>query len=414
MTLPSTARSYGVALAVLVGGCNADLLDNPTGLRCDPNRTPSCAGGFICIDEICVDPSYAIDGGPWQNTAALKPNGSQEAAATSPGVESGNGAEATPATSPDDTSAFEQTLVIEHDGPDVTVADAGDAGSAGSDDVTGNAHGSPNVDGMLDTTRDSDNASDFDNIGGPAETANPNVTGPAATIDGAGGRDTTAPANTGEAPTTTPPATSTTSPHEGQTTEAGTNTEPPTTTSPAPSTTLPSESETSDDDEPTGPAPCSVSCVAPQHGSATCEGNLCTIQCDANRDECDGDCVNTNTDMQHCGECNTMCNAPANAAPSCIAGKCDFTCHDGFDECSGGCIDTQTDVNHCGDCETHCKSNDGTPRCDRGQCKVDCPGEETYCDGACIDLTQDPENCGECGNSCLLGLCVEGECLLVL
>lgn len=457
-------RYAGVALAFLTAACNSDLLDNPFGLRCDHGRTPPCAGGFVCVDDICVHPSTALDGGPWQNTAALRPSGSHGDDEASREAGHGDAAGTTTTSSATDaTSAFEQTLVVEGNGVDTAAADAGDAGSTESCDVDGDAAANSDIDRSPDDTSDAEGTLASYEPGPRTDTPNGDTTGPS----------TTGPSET----PTTPPATS---------------------------TTQPNDTPTSDDDEPTGPAPCLVSCVAPQHGSAVCEGNVCTIRCEGDRIECDGRCVNTDDDIEHCGTCDEVgdaveagaarcddgncgiacdpgltlcdgacvdtktsvrncgdcgaacqtgevcasgectlncasgteecagacvdlasspahcgachaaCSAPANAQAVCVGSTCDFVCRDDFEECSGSCVDTQTDVNHCGGCGTRCESHDGSPRCDRGTCKADCRSGENYCDGTCVDLMEDPENCGECGNDCLLGICIEGECLLVL
>jgi hypothetical protein len=82
-------------------------------------------------------------------------------------------------------------------------------------------------------------------------------------------------------------------------------------------------------------------------------------------------------------------------------------------QCGDACIDTQTDVNHCGNCDKVCPAvSGGVATCTRGQCGVSCAAGNSACGGKCFDLLTDPLNCGACGKKCagkkqcLLGLCV--------
>jgi len=91
----------------------------------------------------------------------------------------------------------------------------------------------------------------------------------------------------------------------------------------------------------------------------------------------------------------------------CIAGLClqpfqTSYCPTGFSYCHGQCINTQSDPNHCGGCNVQCPY--GIP-CTFGACTiVEAP--------LCSNTQTDPSNCGRCGNVCPLGqTCSSGACV---
>ena len=74
--------------------------------------------------------------------------------------------------------------------------------------------------------------------------------------------------------------------------------------------------------------------------------------------------------------------------------------------CNGACIDTSSDMLHCGSCDNACPQ--GTA-CQGSQCI--CEGGGSLCGGNCLDVTSDALNCGACGNACAPGqACVSGSC----
>ncbi|MCA9707344.1 MAG: hypothetical protein KDK70_15935, partial [Myxococcales bacterium] len=139
---------------------------------------------------------------------------------------------------------------------------------------------------------------------------------------------------------------------------------------------------------------------------------------------CYGDCINPQTDMEHCGASDDCAGANAGVACSqdqvCINGQC--TCLEGI-SCDGECIDPDTHAAFCGasgDCEG---PNAGqacgeSQECVDGQCT--CIGG-ILCDGQCIDPDTDAAYCGAsgdcagpnagqaCGPSapCTAGACIE-------
>ncbi|MEM1008462.1 MAG: hypothetical protein AAGJ35_05610, partial [Myxococcota bacterium] len=65
---------------------------------------------------------------------------------------------------------------------------------------------------------------------------------------------------------------------------------------------------------------------------------------------------------EHCGSCYNTCRANE----YCIEGRCRLVCPEGKLACSGQCIDPQTDPNHCGICGGRCVSG----VCQKSQCVI--------------------------------------------
>jgi len=86
--------------------------------------------------------------------------------------------------------------------------------------------------------------------------------------------------------------------------------------------------------------------------------------------------------------------------------------------CGDVCVDTATDLQHCGGCDTVCGPLDhGMPACTMSACAVgacdsgfdDCDKDVTT--GCEAEFAIDTKNCGVCGNTCGAGqLCVSGAC----
>lgn len=91
--------------------------------------------------------------------------------------------------------------------------------------------------------------------------------------------------------------------------------------------------------------------------------------------QCDGVCVDTNSDPAHCGSCDSPCSAPPGAEATCSLGECGFVCPEGFHACDGMCVDnfaTATCGNSCAPCPT---TGNGAATCDGVSCSFICePG----------------------------------------
>ena len=131
---------------------------------------------------------------------------------------------------------------------------------------------------------------------------------------------------------------------------------------------------------------------------------MCVDSCADGTESCDGACVDTQTDPQHCGACGDACDADQ----LCELGSCVDACSDATTECSGGCVDTETDVDHCGGCGNECAPSE---TCEEGICVVGCAPPNELCDGLCVDTDTDVNHCGGCGIACDVDeVCVLGSC----
>lgn len=180
---------------------------------------------------------------------------------------------------------------------------------------------------------------------------------------------------------------------------------------------------------------------------ASCASPIVGAECRAGWLECNGLCVNVDTDEHNCGVCGHECGPyectggtcgplrqheedsgldasmslpdaglDASTAPGVGKGGIGSPfspdsglsgCALGQTECSGQCADTQVDPDHCGDCDTACGSD---KFCVRGACDPDCEAPLSLCNHQCIDFDMDPLNCGSCGRMCTSGICTNGKC----
>jgi hypothetical protein len=121
--------------------------------------------------------------------------------------------------------------------------------------------------------------------------------------------------------------------------------------------------------------------------------------------DCGGECVDLDTDPQHCGACPNACEP----TQSCVGGAC--ACALGTIDCGGQCVDVSADPFRCGGCDNVCAAQE---HCRQGSCA--CRPGLTDCSGACMDLQTDEGHCGACGNACNAGseqVCVNGNCLVI-
>ena len=109
--------------------------------------------------------------------------------------------------------------------------------------------------------------------------------------------------------------------------------------------------------------------------------------CEAWQDCCDGVCTDLTNDPENCGQCGEVCGDGHTCQDAeCGCGDGD-PCEAGLSCCFGGtdwsCVDTETDLLHCGACEAPCPSD--LPLCDQGACYCTCGdgiydvGEELFC-----------------------------------
>lgn len=167
-------------------------------------------------------------------------------------------------------------------------------------------------------------------------------------------------------------------------------------------------------DTSTGPdtAPVAPPAVPPETAPPAASG------CAPGLTDCGGVCVDTASDLNHCGACGAVCESGL-VPVECRSSVCErANCPVGITYCGAvdGCRDTMTDPGHCGGCQQPCA--DGT--CAGGVCGGGDGGGEgaggcdlglTDCGGVCTDLN-DNANCGACGAACGAGqTCTDGICV---
>ncbi len=78
-------------------------------------------------------------------------------------------------------------------------------------------------------------------------------------------------------------------------------------------------------------------------------------------------------------------------------------------ECDDECVSTNTDIDHCGECANECDSDEA---CVGGECTTECMGDLQLCDNRCVDYDIDSDHCGQCDNPCDDGQgCSDGTCV---
>lgn len=132
--------------------------------------------------------------------------------------------------------------------------------------------------------------------------------------------------------------------------------------------------------------------------------------CPSGSTECDGVCVNTDSDNANCGTCGNACGE----SEACSEGSCTLACPGGWDDCDGACVNTDIDREHCGQCDNGC---DAGQVCDGGgTCAATCQAGRVDCGGSCIDPDTDETFCGagpDCsvdpGTTCAAGEICDGS-----
>lgn len=146
---------------------------------------------------------------------------------------------------------------------------------------------------------------------------------------------------------------------------------------------------------------CGSNCDTCRDGTI-CEQGDCV--CAVGYQECAGDCIPESE------ECDDVCD-PEDCGPNemCIDGECACPDEENLRDCDGVCVDTSSNNDHCGECANTCGDLEV---CNEGVCVEDCPGDDTLCGGECVDTSSNDDHCGECANSCSTGqFCENGSCV---
>jgi hypothetical protein len=97
-------------------------------------------------------------------------------------------------------------------------------------------------------------------------------------------------------------------------------------------------------------------------------------------------------------------------APSCADSTApdSDTCLQGQTTCDGACVDTYANPEHCGECGNACEEG---LVCEAASCVLSCPPDTTECSGECVNPQMNNDHCGGCGLSCAPGYtCQGGSC----
>ena len=166
-------------------------------------------------------------------------------------------------------------------------------------------------------------------------------------------------------------------------------------------------------DTQTDPNNCGA-CGVPRsdnHGVPGCNAGSCETLCDPGFDDCDGDpsngCETSLGAVTDCGACGMGCAA----ALFCRSVGSSYECSDGCDgltTCGMSCVDTNTDLTHCGGCNRGCATPGASPVCTGGSCGYSsCLRGWGDCDGdvanGCETRLDVPGSCGSCFLACVTG-----------
>lgn len=159
-------------------------------------------------------------------------------------------------------------------------------------------------------------------------------------------------------------------------------------------------------------------------GSVRCIAGACDLaaSCATNHENCDADPINgCEADLTlatHCGACNVSCAAPT---PLCGSSTGSFVCITGClppraDQCGTSCVNLVNDAAHCGTCATACVAGPhSTPECVLRTCTLACDPDFADCDGVAtngceVDLRADAAHCGSCTFACVSGAHATSTC----
>ncbi|MDF2693170.1 MAG: hypothetical protein K0S65_1553 [Labilithrix sp.] len=168
---------------------------------------------------------------------------------------------------------------------------------------------------------------------------------------------------------------------------------------------------------------CGVACPAPNSAEHyECVEGHCVLQCNSQPRtlDCDGlpdnGCESSPGEQDSCGGCGITCTDPDKPCVNRAGQGEDYGCgcKDGKTYCQGQCIDTRNEDNHCGACGNGCPSGDIDPslhmyygcfdsKCGRAKCERGWANCDGILDNGCETSIASDDNCGTCGNACPAG-----------
>ncbi len=100
------------------------------------------------------------------------------------------------------------------------------------------------------------------------------------------------------------------------------------------------------------------------------------------------------------------------ASAGCTSPALSRTCFEGSTDCNGVCVDPNTDGANCGACNNPCPAG---RVCSGGVCSVSCGAPLIQCGGGCVDPNSNPSYCGSCSGACgPFEACFAGSCLTAI
>lgn len=115
--------------------------------------------------------------------------------------------------------------------------------------------------------------------------------------------------------------------------------------------------------------PCSVDGECPDGQGCDLVSLVCSKDpreaCVEPLEACAGNCVDTDTDAEHCGDCDSPCEYDQ----VCNGGVCSDVCDEGLSLCGTDCVDLLSDDDHCNACDEACATD---RECRGGSCELRC------------------------------------------
>ena len=159
-------------------------------------------------------------------------------------------------------------------------------------------------------------------------------------------------------------------------------------------------------------------CDAPANGKAICDEGACGIVCDVGYHIASDNKSCKEDSTTCCGELCKTCLIPIYGKATCIGGECGFVCNIGYEKCSGTCVDLNTNASHCGTCNKTCTApSNATATCANKTCGFECKTGYEKCSGACVNTNTNMSHCGACNDPCTApafgtAFCFGGNCII--
>jgi hypothetical protein len=141
-----------------------------------------------------------------------------------------------------------------------------------------------------------------------------------------------------------------------------------------------------------------------------CADGVCELACQPGLVSCEGTCVDPDTSLEYCGAGEDCTADPGETCAEGFVcngnGACRLSCQAGLVDCEGTCINPDTDRAHCGagmDCDDEPGEACGARElCIDGGCVAipRCLANELECDDGCRKIASDPDYCGDCLTRC--------------